>query len=120
MLASLFEGYVRTLDVAYSVQPPILLATGVIATGGAWLAFDARRWFGRALAVMLALAPGTLMAPFWAAICLAVNVMAMQEYGAPLYGYGMAVMLAAATLVEAAVAAGALCVVARWRGGRLG
>jgi len=119
-LASLFEGYVRTLDVAYNVQPPILVATLVMASGGTWLGLHARRWFGRAMAAMLALAPGTLMAPFWAAISLTVNVMARQQYGAPLYGYGMAVMLATATLAEAALGAGALCVVAHWRGGRLG
>lgn len=103
-LAAMYESYLRTMDVAWEVNPIIALANALIAIGGAWLLLGTRRWWGRVLASLLVLSPTALLAGFWLAVNLGLNLMAQATYGGPLYGYGVAAMLGLATLIEAGAA----------------
>ena len=107
-LALLFEGYLRTLDLGFRVEPAIVLSCLFVTTGAVWLGLNARRRGWRILAGLLALYPTTLLAPFWLAVSAGINLMARNAYGAPLYGYGVA---AAATVVALLEAAGLIAVV---------
>jgi len=101
-LALLFESYLRTIDLGFRVEPAIVMSFLVITTGAVWLCLNARRRGWRILAGLLALYPSALLGPFWLAVNLGINLAARNAYGAPLYGYGVAVAAAVVALLEAA------------------
>jgi hypothetical protein len=113
-LTSMYVSYLRTMDLAWEVNPIILGATGILCTCSSWLFLGSHRLWSKALAGLLIMAPTSLLVFMWFGVSLTLNLLASRYYGGmPLYGYGVGAMALISTLVEAAVAALLLGIIGR-------
>lgn len=102
-LVELYTQRLRTMDVAFEINILILLATWAVATCGAWLALTIRTRWGKGLVLLTITSPGWFIALFSLGMHSITNMLATQQYGITLYGYGQESMALMACLVEGVI-----------------
>lgn len=104
-LTALYTNRLRTMDVAFDINGWFLVSTLLVATCGAWLFFDLRARWAKSLVLLAITLPSWIIALFWLSFTVFINILARQEYGLVLYGYGSGVMALITFAVEGLVVA---------------
>ncbi len=99
-LAVLYTNRLRTMDITYNIDYWFLIATLCMVICAAWLFFNTRSRLKRCFILLAATLPGWLMGIFWIGVVLYINLLAKNEYGVTLYGYGQSIMAAITSLIE--------------------
>ena len=100
VLAALYESWLRTMDLAFEINPAFVAVCFVTAVGGSWLVLADRSLWWSGVGLLGVLFPNWLIAGFWLAMTALINALAQARYGLPLYGYGGGLMPLIACAVE--------------------